>query len=388
MLLTTNCIEELVVPIPEDEFERTIVIRHTRAPEAPAPDVIGHYLVVGKDGGETTRVEVGADPLTIGRDARQALTLADTEVSRLHARVSLVNGEAVVEDLGSTNGTFLNGARLTGPVILKEGQLLRMGSHLLQYERRSRRDVERMKGLDRDLQKASSYVFSLLPAPLTDGPVRAEWRFVPSTQLGGDAFGYYWLDPDTFVFYLIDVSGHGAGSAMHSVTVLNVLRQRALPHVRFENPAEVLASLNNRFQMDSHGGLFFTMWYGVYRVSDRTLTYSSAGHHPASHVSANRATATPLGAPAMMIGAMPNIEYETLQTTVPAGSSVYVFSDGVFEVETTEGQRWSLSDFEPLLLEPIVPGTPDSERLYQRVKRVTGAGPLDDDFSLMVLTFP
>ena len=85
---------------------------------------------------------------------------------------------------------------------------------------------------------------SLLPAPLTTGPVRADWRFLPSTQLGGDAFGYDWLDQDTLVFYLIDVSGHGAGSAMHSVTVLNVLRQRALPDVDFRNPAEVLASLN------------------------------------------------------------------------------------------------------------------------------------------------
>jgi len=375
------------MPIPEDEFERTIIVSRKRAPDAPTPDVIGHYLVVGKEGEDGSRVEVGAEPLTIGRDARQGLTLADTEVSRLHARVSVVGGEAVAEDLGSTNGTFLNGKRLTQPVTMKEGDVLRMGSHLLQYERRSRRDVERMSGLDRDLQKASKYVFSLLPAPLTEGRVFAEWRFVPSTQLGGDAFGYYWLDSNTFVFYLIDVSGHGAGSAMHSVTVLNVLRQRALPQVNFENPAEVLTSLNNRFQMDGHGGLFFTMWYGVYRVGERTLTYGSAGHHPAFLVSPDKHSAEPLGMPALMIGAMPEVEYETQQVTVPPGSSVYLFSDGVFEVVTTAQERWSLSDFEPLLLEPTLPGTPESERLYQGVKRVTGPGPLDDDFSLMVLTF-
>lgn len=375
------------MPLPEDEFERTIVVSHKRAPEAPI-DIIGHYLVVGKAGGERTRVEVGAEPLTIGRDPRQGLTLQDTEVSRLHARVSLVNGEAVVEDLGSTNGSFLGGERLTRPATLKEGDVLRMGSHLLQYERRSHRDVERARGLDRDLQKASSYVFSLLPSPITEGPVLAEWRFVPSTQLGGDAFGYYWLDPDTFVFYLLDVSGHGAGSAMHSVTVLNVLKQRALPQVNFENPAEVLASLNDRFQMDSHGGLFFTMWYGVYRVDARTLTYGSAGHHAAFLVGSDRATASPLGMPALMIGAAPGIEYDTQQATIPAGSALYLFSDGVFEVTTTSGEQWSLAKFQALLLQSNVPETPESERLYQSVKQVTGPGPLDDDFSLMVLRFP
>jgi serine phosphatase RsbU (regulator of sigma subunit) len=370
------------MPIPEDEFERTMIISHKRADDATvAPDTIGHYLLVGKEGQDGTRTELGTIPLTIGRDARQALVLPDTEVSRLHARVS------VVEDLGSTNGTFLDARRLSKPAVLKEGSVLRMGGHILVYERPSRRDVERTSGLDRDLNKASRYVLTLLPSPLVEGPVRTEWRFVPSTQLGGDAFGYFWLDADVFVFYLIDVSGHGAGSAMHSVTVLNVLKQRALPNVNFENPAEVLGSLNDRFQMDSHGDLYFTMWYGVYRVSTRTLTYSSAGHHPAFLVPADKSRAEPLTVAATMIGMIPQVEYETAQTTIPAGSSVYLFSDGVYEVVTVTKEQWSLSDFEPFLLEPTMAGVSESERLFQAVKRVTGPGPLDDDFSLMVLTF-
>ena len=145
--------------------------------------------------------------------------------------------------------------------------------------------------LDRDLARASHYVHSLLPAPIVSGPVLAEWCFVPSAQLGGDAFGYDWLDPGTFVFYLIDVSGHGAGSAMHSVTVLNVLRQRALPDVDFADPAKVLSSLNLRFPMVSHNDLFFTMWYGVYHPDARTLVYGSAGHHPAYLVGPDRTRA-------------------------------------------------------------------------------------------------
>jgi len=294
----------------------------------------------------------------------------------------------VAEDNGSTNGTFLGADRLTAPVTLQEGDVLRMGAHFLRYERRSRRDAERQKAIDKDLQKASKYVFSLLPTPLTEGAVLAEWKFVPSTDLGGDAFGYYWLDQDTFVFYLLDVSGHGAGSAMHSVSALNVLRQRALPGVDFKNPAEVLASLNERFQMETHGGLFFTMWYGVYRLGDRTLTYGSAGHHPSYLVPTGKATSAPLGMPAMMIGAMPGMEYDTQTVTVPAGSAVYVFSDGVFEVVTMTQERWSLDNFLPMLLEPSVAGSSESERLYDGVKKATGPGPLEDDFSLMVLTFP
>ena len=70
------------------------------------------------------------------------------------------------------------------------------------------------------------------------------------------------------------------------------------------------------------------------------------------------------------------------------GSALYLFSDGIFEVTTVDQKRWTLLDFEPLLLEPNVADTPESSRLYQAVRRVTGPGPLDDDASLLVLTFP
>jgi serine phosphatase RsbU (regulator of sigma subunit) len=218
--------------------------------------------------------------------------------------------------------------------------------------------------------------------------VLAAWRFMPSAQLGGDAFGYFWLDQDTFVFYLIDVSGHGVGSAMHSVTVLNVLKQRALPHVSFDRPAEVLASLNSRFQMDSHGGLFFTMWYGVYRVSRRSLTYSSAGHPPASLLPPGAARTTPLGVPALMIGAMPDAEYEAAEATIAPGSSLYLFSDGVYEIVTTSGDEWSLADLEGVIAQPGRPGLSESERVLQAVKHVAGGGSFSDDFSLVIFSFP
>ena len=377
-----------MAPIQDDEPERTIFISPGRPLDAaPAAEVIGHYLVAIGGAAQGKRVEIGAEPVTIGRDAEQTLSFADSQVSRRHARISLVNSEAVVEDLGSTNGTFVHTERLTTALTLQEGNVIRIGSQILKYERRSQRDVQKTQELDRDLRKASNYVLSLLPDPLTKGPVRAEWRFLPSTQLGGDAFGYDWFDLDTFVFYLLDVSGHGAGSAMHSVTALNVLRQRALPNVDFRNPAEVLSSLNARFQMDSHNGMYFTMWYGVYRTGDRTLTYSSGGHHPAYLVPSDRQASHPLGSPALMVGALPNSEYEVHQTTVPAGSALYLFSDGVFEIATKDEGQWSLTDFLPLLLEQPYPGTPEPERLYQAVREAAKPGPFDDDFSLMVVTF-
>src|ERR1019366_9594956 len=111
-----------------------------------------------------------------------------------------------------------------------------------------------------------------------------EWCFQPSAELGGDAFGYHWLDPDHLAIYLLDVCGHGVGAALLSISVLNALRMHTLPHTHFREPAEVLAALNRSFRMESQNNLFFTMWYGIYRPSKRELAFSSGGHPPALFV--------------------------------------------------------------------------------------------------------
>lgn len=214
-------------------------VAFTRSPlfdAAVAHDDHAYYLVMIEGGEVGHRVLLGAAPLTVGRDASRDLVLVDKDVSRLHLLVALEQGTVIVEDLNSTNGTFINGQRVTRAP-LTDGNLLQVGNHVLRLERRSQRDVQRSEELSRDLGKASKYVWSLLPPPVTDGPVRTDWAFQPSATLGGDAFGYYQLDATTFVIYLIDVSGHGVGAAMHSVSVLNILRQRALPDVDARNPA-------------------------------------------------------------------------------------------------------------------------------------------------------
>jgi serine phosphatase RsbU (regulator of sigma subunit) len=372
----------------DESGERTIFFRRERLHETgPALDAVGHYLVVLEGTSPGRRLEIGAEPITIGRGSRQTLVVDDGDVSRLHARVTLVNGTVFAEDMQSTNGTYLDGEPMSGSAVLKDGSRLQMGGQVLKYERRSRSDVKKAQELDRDIKKASDYVLSLLPAPMASGLVRVAWHFAPSAQLGGDAFGYYWLDPNTFVFYLVDVSGHGVGSAMHSVSVLNVLRQRALPHVDFTKPAEVLASLNARFPSDSHGGMYFTMWYGVYDVGTRTLTYGSAGHGPAFLVPADRSEAQPVHVPALMIGLLPDQTYDVEQITIARDSTLYLFSDGAYEIVTKQDERWELSNFLPLLTEPTVQGTSEPERIYRAVKRAAAPGPFEDDFSLMALTF-
>jgi pSer/pThr/pTyr-binding forkhead associated (FHA) protein len=87
-------------------------------------------VVAGNAAGTTILVE---DELVIGRHAEGAGRLADDEeISRSHARVSLdASGFCAIEDLGSTNGTFVNGLRISAPMTLSEGDTIEVGGTTL-----------------------------------------------------------------------------------------------------------------------------------------------------------------------------------------------------------------------------------------------------------------
>ncbi len=75
------------------------------------------------------------DQLTIGRDSSSAVAINDAEISRKHARLTFQGGKYVIEDLGSTNGTFVNGQRLVSAVVLKSGDVVSFGEQIvLMYE--------------------------------------------------------------------------------------------------------------------------------------------------------------------------------------------------------------------------------------------------------------
>ena len=72
------------------------------------------------------------DELTLGRAAGCSVTLDDTYVSQIHARVFAQDGKFFVEDLGSTNGTYLNRTKVQGPMVMQRGDKLQVGSTVME----------------------------------------------------------------------------------------------------------------------------------------------------------------------------------------------------------------------------------------------------------------
>lgn len=351
-----------------------------------SPTALVHGLSWTDQDGRSRRVLIDHDQFLIGRVAPANLVLEGGMVSRRHCELTITDGVLTLTDHGSTNGTYVDGDKVVGTVPLPDGCVITIGPYHLRYQCRDVREAEEALALDRDLSAARDYVTSILPGPLTEGPVRAEWVFEPSARLGGDAFGYQMLDDRHFALFLLDVTGHGAGSALHAVSVANALRQRLLPGVDFRDAGAVVQGLNAAFPMDTHNDLMFTIWYGVLDLVDRTLTYAGAGHHPAYLIMHAGAAPTPLSTRNPSIGMLVGRDVVTASILAPPGVVMCLFSDGVFEVTDRNGRDWTLNDLLPLL--PLAAGDGGADRLRQRQRELLRPGPLEDDYSFLRVFIP
>jgi phosphoserine phosphatase RsbU/P len=244
--------------------------------------------------------------------------------------------------------------------------------------------------LQAELTEAENYVRSILPAPLTTGAVRTDWRLIPSTELGGDSFGYHWIDDDHFALYLLDVCGHGVGAALLSVTAINVLRNASLPGVDFRDPGAMLTALNEAFLMEKQNDMYFTIWYGVWQPSARKLRFATAGHPPAVLATPGKGSERQielLRGPGMILGGMSGVVYRTLERTIPGPAQLYVVSDGTFEIRQSDGSMWPVDAFHRFFARPPSGGESDLDQLWATVKALHGAGPLEDDFSIVRFEF-
>ena len=87
------------------------------------------FVVEGPDAGRSFAL---GPQSVIGRDPTAAVNLVDEEVSRRHAIISLDEGKAMIEDLGSSNGTFVDSGQISDEVELGPGQRLRVGQTVME----------------------------------------------------------------------------------------------------------------------------------------------------------------------------------------------------------------------------------------------------------------
>ncbi len=244
--------------------------------------------------------------------------------------------------------------------------------------------------LEMELCEAADYVRSILPEPIEETRVKIDFRFLPSRQLGGDGFDYYWLDSSHLAIYLLDVAGHGLRAALPSLSVINLLRSRSLSQVDYYQPNQVLGALNQTFQITQRNDKYFTIWYGVYNLRTKELVYASAGHPPAILISLNAEGIIfeeRLKTPGFPIGMFLESEYINYVRQIPPSSNIYLFSDGIYEIEEPNGRIWGLEKFIQFLKSSYKYQLNDLDDFIEHIKVLQKNKIFDDDLSIMKISF-
>ena len=380
--------ETAKILIVDDQEENCAVLQRRLEKE-------GHACVSVHDG-ETALDRLAVEPFDLvlldimmpGIDGREVLRRIKTDDKLRHLPVIMISAldqiDSVVECIQLGAEDYL--PKPFNPVLLRA----RIGSSL---DRKRLRDAEQaaftalqesQQKLSEELSEAAAYVQSVLPAPIKDGPVRTAWSFLPSSSLGGDAFGYGELSGGRFGICLLDVCGHGVGAALLSISVLNVIRSESLPGVDFLDPGEVLAGLNTAFPMERHGEMFFTAWCGIYDPATRMLRFAAGGHPPAILVRAD-GTAESLAAKGPVIGACDGMKFAVAECQVPSASKLFVFSDGAYEIQRKDGTMMGHGDLQSLLARAPREGA--VEWVLEQLRLINSQTFFDDDVSLVELTF-
>ena len=155
-------------------------------PAAPAgrEETTGSLVLPG---GDEKTLRSGDPGLTAGRVAENDIWLDNPSVSRRHAHFQYVNGAATVRDLGSTNGTFVNGERITGTFILRDGDSIQVGNVVLVF--RSVTPAAAPAPAEAAGPVATFQPPAAPPPPAAGPPVEVPWQAPPPAAAGPAAGG-------------------------------------------------------------------------------------------------------------------------------------------------------------------------------------------------------
>lgn len=230
----------------------------------------------------------------------------------------------------------------------------------LDYRRRlekSNSELQESLSLMRQDQKAGRQVqFKMLPpTPKLYGDFRFSHKIVPSFYLSGDFVDYFTVGEHYVVFYIADVSGHGASSAFVTVLLKNFFARKRSDYLHLNDEMiltpERLLVLANRVLLRTGIGKHVTLCIGVLDLREDTLCYSIAGHLPLPILVSDQG-AEYLQCEGMPVGLFDNATYSQQTLQLPENFVLTLFSDGILEVLGVEG----VVNQERILLEKLSAG--------------------------------
>jgi serine phosphatase RsbU (regulator of sigma subunit) len=375
------------------------------------PEPGGATLQWTETEGRSERLALDRIEIVVGRHSKCDLVIPHDSISRQHAKVLCSEGEYLLVDLASINGTFVNGQRVqacllrTGdriqfakspnPIYFEHGprsspKLVNSSpygglppervSDLLQAE--LRKSVEHRWDLDKELRLAEEIQEALLPQrfPKIDG-FRVCAHSMPTRYVGGDFYDFIAPSAENFIGVLGDVSGKGVAASLLSSMVLGCLDTQLRSNVRLEDALPAL----NELLREKGCGRFVTLFL-LQLHSNGQGRFVSAGHNPAYIYRARAGRIIEVSSNGPIVGAFESCSFQSEAIALETGDVMLVYSDGLTDAEDDRGEMFG-EDRVKRVLQHSSPGGPECVKasLIDVLHEFTEGQSQIDDITFIVL---
>jgi len=247
------------------------------------------------------------------------------------------------------------------------------------YDQVSARDRE----MQQNMRIAGRLQARLLSPGAPPGWPELHWgiHYAPLDPLGGDYYDFALPDENHLGILIADASGHSIPAALVAIMARFAFAAVARSTVK---PAEVLSVMNRRLQ-----GLtderFVTAFFGVLDRRNREFRYANAGHPPPLRYQPAREVLEPLAVKGMMLGVLPDAQYEERSVRLDPGDRLCLYTDGVIECRNPAGVNFGLQQLEAFLRQAgPLPAAVLVQRLIERLTEFRQGRPALDDTTVLI----
>jgi sigma-B regulation protein RsbU (phosphoserine phosphatase) len=262
---------------------------------------------------------------------------------------------------------------------------LRRTRQAIDAARAAKKAHSQLDALQQELEIAANIQSSILPREFC--PEREDFglyaEMTPARVVGGDFYDFFLIDEKRLGVVIGDVSGKGIPAALFMAVSRTLLQGIALPGTA---PAECLRYANEVLGSQGQPGIYVTVFYGILHTDTGELEYCLGGHNPPYRISPAgelKAIQEPGG---VVVGLLPDSEYETGRVQLVPGETVFLFTDGVTEALDPQEHF-----FTERRLREVLAGcgalTPRETvgRVLSAVAEFTAGAPQSDDITVMAV---
>ena len=215
-----------------------------------------------------------------------------------------------------------------------------MQQSLIRYVDQLKETTANKAAIESELKVASAIQLSMLPQIFPPFPERKDIdlyaSMIPAKEVGGDLFDFFLRDEKLY-FCIGDVSGKGVPAAMLMAVTHSLLRAASAHE---SDPSVVMHIVNETVCLDNSANMFVTLFLGVLDLPSGRLRYCNAGHDRPLIFNGGMETLDCL--PNLPIGIIADMKYTTQEYTLNAGSTLFLYTDGLTEAMNIDHEQYGL----------------------------------------------